>query len=67
MNKKKTIFSNGQKVTGQKVTKLLGQKVTISIFLPWRTKSHNLYFSPRGTKSHRIKSHNEYGSNKSKW
>ena len=25
---------NGQKVTGQKVTKLLGQKVTIYIFYP---------------------------------
>jgi hypothetical protein len=39
---------NGQKATGQKVTKLLGQKVTGQshnlYFLPWQTKSHNLYF-----------------------
>ena len=49
---------NGQKVTGQKVTKLLGQKVTIYMFYPGgqkvttnillnmyvgRTKSHNIY------------------------
>ena len=42
-----TVFSmvNEQKVTGQKVTKLLGQKVTIYIFYPGGQKVTTYIFA----------------------
>ena len=48
---------NGQKVTGQKVTKLLGQKVTIYIFYPGEP---NLYFCLTLMYVGRTRSHNIY-------
>jgi hypothetical protein len=41
---------NGQKVTGQKVTKLLGQKVTIYIFYPGGQKVTIYICYPGGQK-----------------
>ena len=40
-----TVPVNGQKVTGQKVTKLLGQKVTIYIFYPGGQKVTTYIFA----------------------
>ena len=38
------LMVNGQKVTAQKVTSLIGQKVTNHYFNTYRTKSHKFQF-----------------------